>query len=112
MAIFPMRQTITVKRLSSERDVWGNPIAEAEEITLKCRIDEGSTAVKSRSNGVIKSEETVASARILLDRLADVRYTDIISYTNELGETMEKRPKEINVKRHIGGKAILTEVLL
>ncbi|MEK4789517.1 hypothetical protein KLEB271_gp10 [Bacillus phage vB_BauS_KLEB27-1] len=112
MAIFPMRQTITVKRLSAERDVWGNPINEAEEFTLKCRIDEGSTAVKSRNNGVTKSEETVASARILLERLADIRYTDIISYTNELGETMEKRPKEINVKRHIGGKAILTEVLL
>ncbi|HBU90211.1 MAG TPA: hypothetical protein DEB53_03230 [Bacillus pumilus] len=112
MAIFPMRQTITVKRLSAERDVWGNPINEAEDTTLKCRIDEGSTAVKSRNNGVTKSEETVASARILLERLVDIRYTDIISYTNELGETMEKRPKEINVKRHIGGKAILTEVLL
>ncbi|MEK4311800.1 hypothetical protein [Bacillus sp. FSL P2-0092] len=107
-----MRQTITVKRLSDERDVWGNPATEAEEFTLKCRIDEGSTAVKTRSNSIIKSEETVASARILLDRLADVRYTDIISYTNELGETMEKRPKEINPKRHIGGKAIMTEVLL
>ncbi|WP_350303561.1 hypothetical protein [Bacillus pumilus] len=107
-----MRQTVTVKRLSDERDVWGNPATEAEEFTLKCRIDEGSIAVKTRSNSIIKSEETVASARILLDRLADVRYTDIISYTNELGETMEKRPKEINPKRHIGGKAIMTEVLL
>ncbi len=106
-----MRQTITVKRPSDELDVWGNP-AGVEEITLKCRIDEGSTAVKSRNNGVIRSEEAVASARIILDRLADVRYTDVVSFTNELGETIEKRPKEINVKRHIDGKALLTEVYL
>ncbi|EDW22152.1 hypothetical protein FO510_05615 [Bacillus pumilus] len=112
MAMFPMRQTIMVKRPSDELDRWGNPINEAEEFTLKCRIDEGSTVVKARNNGVVKSEEAVASARILLDRLADVRYTDVISYTNELGETMEKRPKEINVKRHIDGKALLTEVYL
>ncbi len=107
-----MRQTITVKRLTDELDRWGNPAAESDEYTLKCRVDEGSYVVKTQTNGVVKSEEAVATARILIDRLAAVRYSDVISYTNELGETIEKRPMKIHPKRHIDGKALLTEVYL
>ncbi|MFZ7945664.1 hypothetical protein [Neobacillus sp. 19] len=54
----------------------------------------------------------VASARILFDKLADIRETDTLVFTNELGLTIEKNPIEINVKRGANGKPILTEVVV
>ncbi|MEC1023572.1 hypothetical protein [Bacillus paralicheniformis] len=112
MAIVPMRQIVTIQRDGTgELDRWGNPV-NTQPITLKCRVDEGSQITSSRSSGVIKSEEDVATARILIDKLADIRYTDTVSFTNELGETIKRKPKEINVKRHISGKPILTEVIV
>jgi hypothetical protein len=62
--------------------------------------------------GVTNSEIVIASARILFDKLADIRETDTIVFTNELGQTFEKTPKEINVKRSVGGKPMLTEVIV
>ncbi|QUN08721.1 hypothetical protein KTJ85_14280 [Bacillus sp. 7D3] len=111
MAIIPMRQTVTVTRASDDIDVWGNPM-DVEPFDIRCRIDEGSTIANSRSSGVVKSEEVVATARILVDKLADIRYTDTLAFTNELGETIVRKPKEINVKRHVSGKPILTEVVV
>jgi hypothetical protein len=117
MPIIPMKQEITVVRAQVDAegnpllDDWGNPLPDTP-ITLKCRIDEGSTLSKVRSEGVSKGEETIADAKILLDKLADIRYTDTVSFTNELGETITRQPKEINVKRGIGGKPMLTEVLI
>lgn len=110
MAVIAMRQTITVKR-SEELDDWGEPIYN-EIITLKCRIDEGSQVRQYRSAGTTNSEVVVATARILLDKLADISETDTISFTNELGQTIERTPKEINVKRNVAGKPILTEVIV
>jgi hypothetical protein len=110
MPIIPMKQKITVSR-GGALDEWGNPTA-GTTFELSCRIDEGSTLSKVRSEGVSKGEETIADARIILDKLADIRYTDTISFTNELGETITRQPKEINVKRGIGGKPIMSEVLI
>jgi hypothetical protein len=109
MAIVAMKQTITVKR-GGALDDWGNPTV-GETFNLKCSVSEGSTLMKVRSQGISQGDEVVADARILLDKLADIRYTDTISFTNELGETIERNPKEINVKR-LNGKPLLTEVLI
>ncbi|TWJ96521.1 hypothetical protein CHCC20487_0851 [Bacillus licheniformis] len=48
----------------------------------------------------------------MIDKLADIRYSDTILFTNELGETIARKPKEINVRRHVSGKPILTEVIV
>ncbi|MFV4885084.1 hypothetical protein RY279_06390 [Bacillus velezensis] len=48
----------------------------------------------------------------MVDKLAGIRYTDTLAFTNELGEIIERKPKEINVKRHVSGKPILTEVVV
>lgn len=106
-----MRQTLTVYRASKELDVWGNP-KSTEIFYIKCRVDEGSSITNSRSSGVVKNEEVVATARILIDKLANVRYSDLLLFTNELGETIERKPKEINVRRNVSGKPILTEVVV
>lgn len=110
MAILPMKQTVTIKR-GGALDDWGNPIT-GETLTLKCRVEEGSSLKVYRSAGTTISETVVASARILFDKLADIRETDTIVFTNELGETIEREPKEINVKRGINGKPLLTEVIV
>lgn len=110
MAVIAMRQTITVTR-GGGLDDWGNPLP-GEQLTLKCRIDEGSQVRQYRSAGTTDSEVVVATARILLDKLADISETDTISFTNELGQTIERKPKEINVKRNVSGKPMLTEVII
>jgi hypothetical protein len=110
MPVVPMRQTITIKR-SEGLDEWGNPVY-GRPFSLNCRIDEGSSVRQYRSAGTTNSEVVVATARIILDKLADIRETDTLSFTNELGQTIERMPKEINVKRDVGGKPMLTEVIV
>lgn|SRR5690606_34663254 len=110
MPVIAMRQTIKVNR-GGGLDDWGNPMP-GEQLTLKCRIDEGSQLRQYRSAGTTSSETIVATARIMLDKLADIRETDTISFTNELGQTIERTPKEINVKRNGSGKPMLTEVII
>lgn len=110
MPLIPMKQEITVRR-GGELDDWGNEMP-AEEFTLNCRIAEGSQIIASASGIHTVRETEVARARILLDQLADIRYTDEISFTNELGETITKRPKEISVKRMLSGKPVMTEVFI
>lgn len=111
MAIVPMRQKITIFRSGGVSD-WGKPLPN-EEITLDCRVDEGSFIVKNKgSGGATVSKEVVAEARVLLDGLVDIREDDTISYTNELGIEIKRTPEKINIKRHINGKPLLTEVYI
>jgi hypothetical protein len=110
MAVLPMKQTVIIER-GDTLDEWGN-VVPGETIPMKCRVDEGSTRQIYRSAGTKISETVVASARILFDKLADIRETDTIIFTNELGTTIEKNPIEINVKRGASGKPILTEVVV
>ena len=115
MAVLPMKQTVTIIRSGDGTadwlDEWGNP-KESESFELKCRIEEGSSLRQYRTVGTTNSEVVVATARILFDKLADIKQTDKIVFTNELGIVLEKSPKEINVKRAISGKPILTEVIV
>lgn len=114
-----MKQTIFVTKAdtdfidgSARLDEWGNPIP-ADPIAIKCRVDEGSRLSTSRSGGLDRDGRTeVSTVRILIDKLADIQYNDVITFTNELGEEISGKPKEINVRRNVGGKPILTEVKL
>ncbi len=114
MPIIPMKQTITVKR-PEETDDYGRPI-NSEPIEMKCRFVESSKLVKRTSSGTganqSMSEEVVSSAQVFLDKLADIRYTDQIFYTNELGIERKYSVLNIEVKRNIAGKPIMTVVYL
>jgi hypothetical protein len=110
MAVIPLRQTITVTP-STTLDDWGNSV-EGASYTLKCRIDEGSQLRQYRSAGSTNSEVVVSTARILIDKLAEINETDTITFTNELGHIIERKPKEINVKRNVAGRPMLTEVII
>ncbi|WP_245415719.1 hypothetical protein [Alteribacter populi] len=84
-------------------------------VSIPARVAEGSNVVVNRSgdgSGTTAGSTQVAQARILLDKLADIRYTDEISFTNELGQTITRKPKEINVKRMLSGKPVLTEIFI
>lgn len=133
MAIIPMRQHVFISRAAEDDDGkeliddWGNPVTPEEKtyfispyqtilddgrIMIPCRIAEGSELVTNSSGGNVTNSAEVARARILIDKLADIRYTDEISYTNELGITITRKPKEINVKRLMSSKPVLTEVFI
>jgi hypothetical protein len=110
MALIPMKQIITIERGEKLND-FGKPIPD-QTFTIKCRVDEGTFLVEYRASSNVTSKEVVAKAKILLDKLQDVRYEDTIVYVNELDQTVKAKPKKINVKRNMGGKPILTEVLV
>ncbi|MEH6943722.1 hypothetical protein [Bacillus sp. JJ722] len=72
---------------------------------MKCRVDESSQVVQNRLGA-----EVVAGMEITLDKLADVRYSDVIEFTNELGNVVKREPIRIEVVRMITGKPALTVV--
>jgi hypothetical protein len=103
VAIIPLKQTVTITKPGG-LDEWGNTVP-GPSIVYKCRIDEGSALVKNQ-NG----EEVVSSARILIEKLADVDYGDDVTYSNELGKTFTEKPIRISVLRGPDGKPWFTEV--
>ncbi|ANY67733.1 hypothetical protein BBD42_15610 [Paenibacillus sp. BIHB 4019] len=103
MAILPLKQTVTITK-AGVSDGWGRTAA-AEVITLKARVEETTKVVTNQAG-----EEAVADMRILLDKLAAIAYDDVITYVNELGVTIERRPIKIRPIRMFSGRAILTEV--
>jgi hypothetical protein len=103
MPIVPMKQEITVTK-SAGIDGWGNAIA-GDILTLKARVVEETKVVTAPSG-----REAATSLRITLDKLADITYDDTITFTNENGVTVERKPLNITVKRGISGKPMLTEV--
>jgi hypothetical protein len=114
MAIIPLKKTVTIKRGGDTLDDWGN-LLPVTTLTLNCHIEEGAKITRYLSgtgSGMSSSDTYVANARILFDKLADIRETDIIVFTNELGATFERTPKEISVKRGVNGKPLFTEVVV
>lgn len=103
MAIIPLKQTVTITKPGVDTG-WGH--AEPGDIlTLRARVVEETNVVKDRFG-----EEAVASMTVFLDKLADVSYDDVITFTNELGVTISRNPLSIEPRRNIGGRALLTEV--
>jgi len=111
MAVIPFKQTVI--RVRKEGDEWEGTQTD-DRVELKCRVDEGTKLVRSLSgsNGVQNNtaSEVVSIADIYFDKLADIRLTDVLEYTNELGITRTYPPLTIEIKRSISGKPILTVV--
>lgn len=103
MAIIPLKQQVTVRRYG-DVDEWGVS-ADFIENVLKARVDEQVTLVKNQ-----QGEEVASSATIYLDKIADVQYSDVIIFKNELGFVLEESPKSITPKRSISGKTLVTVV--
>jgi len=102
VAIIPMKDKATIKRPGAKDD-WGNVSSEPIEFTLKCRADIVTNVVQNQLG-----EEVVSGASFMFDKLADIRYDDVISYTNELGVTVERTPIKIDYPKIT--KVVLTRV--
>lgn len=111
MPMIPMKQTVTIRREVNE-DEWGEGVAT--EFTLKCRITEGAKLVRRTSSAggpaSISSEQVVTAATIAFDKMPDIRLTDEIYYTDELGNQRFYQPINIETIRGPNGKPWLTEV--
>ncbi len=105
MALVPLKQQITIHR-GGGKDEWGYPIP-GKTIELKARVDEKTEVVQNQAG-----TEVVTGVQIMLDKLADIRYSDEISYTDELGRQTKRKPIRIEPVRMINGKAVLTVVYL
>lgn len=105
MAIIPIKQTVKITRKGVE-DEWGEG-GVPTSFTLKCRVDERTQVVQNQLG-----DEVVSGMEILFNKLPDVRYDDVIEYTNELGVTIQRTPIKIEPVRMINGKPTLTAVLL
>lgn len=114
MAIIPLKQTITVTR-PYKTDKFNRPLLPTP-VEMKCRFEEKQKTVTRASSSVgvnqSMSNEVQSTARILLDKLADIGYEDEIEYMNELGVTTKYSPLDIAPKRNFAGKAILTVVMV
>lgn len=106
MAIIPLKQSITITRTEGDDSGWGGG-QTTETFTLSARVDEKTQTVQNAAG-----EEIVTAVEITLDKLADIRYDDVITYEDELGRITNRQPERIEPTRGIGGKALLTTVYL
>lgn len=105
MAIIPLKQTVTITRKGT-LDEWGESTG-VTTFKLKCRVEEGAKLIQNRFGA-----EVVSGAEITFDKLADIRYEDVIEFTNELGFTITQTPIKISPTRGVAGKALLTTVYI
>lgn len=119
MSLIPLKQNVTITPAvlnpdgTPQTDEWDRPVYDAP-YTLKCRIQEGTKLVRSASgaSGVhgVAAQEVVSIAQILFDKHPSIGYYDKIMYTDEYGQNFEWQPLNVEVKRNLSGKPILTVV--
>jgi len=119
MALIPMKQMVTItpalldENGNPQTDEWDRPIT-GTPYQMRCRVQEGTKLVRARTStgGVSGSlaEEVVSVVQIYFDKHPNISYADKITYTDEYGKTIEFTPLNIEVKRNLAGKPILTVV--
>lgn len=107
MPIVPLKQKASVRKyIADNNDGWAtDDYAEPVEYTV--RATERFEVVTNQLG-----EEVTASLKLMFDKMPDVGYNDMFSFTNELGYTIERKPISIKYTRMINGKATLTSVFL
>ncbi|MED4840399.1 hypothetical protein P9695_08775 [Weizmannia sp. CD-2023] len=105
MSLIPMKDTVVIVR-SKGYDRWGEPLG-TEEIELKCRIDYQFQVVKND-----KGEDVVAKATLLFNKIADIQYSDKITFTDEFGVQHTETPISISPLKNISGNPIMTRVVV
>lgn len=107
MAIIPLKQKAFVRKyIADNNDGWATD-DYAAPVEYAVRATERFEVVTNQLG-----EEVTASLKLMFDRMPDVGYDDMFSYTNELGHTIERKPISIKPTRMINGKPTLTSVFL
>lgn len=105
MALIPLKQKVNVITYG-DKDDWGNaPIAE--EVEYKARVDNTVKEVKNRAG-----KEVISTAQVWLNKYPRISYDDVFKYTDEHGNSIERKPHLIDPVRMINGKPTLTIVYL
>lgn len=116
MAVIPLKQTAIIRNLISDNNDGWDASVYGEPFTLKCRATETLKTIESSSvsDGLKKTvdESAVATLVLLFDKLPNINYDSEITFTNELGVTIKRKPTLIQPIRMISGKPTLTEVHL
>lgn len=116
MAIIPLKQTAIIRNLISDNNDGWDASEYGEPFTLKCRATETLKTIESSSvtEGLKKTVDEKAKATLVLlfDKLPNINYDSEITFTNELGVTIRRKPTLIQPIRMISGKPTLTEVHL
>jgi hypothetical protein len=107
MALIPLKQTITVIPASEGVDEWDNPV-QGTPYTLPCRFQEETKLFRGVVGNSIKEQNSVAT--IIFDKRPNITLKDVFEYTDEFGVVRRYEPIEIEVKRGLNGKALLTVV--
>ena len=87
-------------------DDWDEEVY-GEAIEYKVRATEKVEIVTNQLG-----DEVTASVKLLFDKLPDISYNDQITFVNELGVKIERKPLSIKPIRMVNGKATLTAVWL
>lgn len=107
MPLIPLKQKAYVEKWSEGNDDgWGTG-GFGEPIEYNVRASE---TIEKVTNEL--GEEVVASVKLTFDKLPDIGYNDLISYTNENGVTIKREPITIKPTRLINGKPTLTSIYL
>lgn len=107
MAIIPLKQKAFVRKyIADSNDGWATD-NYAMPVEYAVRATECFEVVKNQLG-----EEVTASLKLMFDKMPDVGYDDMFSYTNELGHTIERKPISIKYTRMISGKTTLASVFL
>jgi len=116
MAIIPLKQTAIIRNLISDNNDGWDASEYGPPFTLKCRATETLKTIESSSvtEGLKKTVDEKAKATLVLlfDKLPNINYDSEITFTNELGVTIKRKPTLIQPIRMISGKPTLTEVHL
>lgn len=116
MAIIPLKQTAIIRNLIPDNNDGWDASEYGAPFTLKCRATETLKTIESSSvtEGLKKTVDEKAKATLVLlfDKLPNINYDSEITYTNELGVTIKRKPTLIQPIRMISGKPTLTEVHL
>lgn len=108
--MIPMKDTIYIVRPQGF-DRWGEPI-DPIEIEVKGRVDLNIESKTTTSGGLTSGEETVYSASILFKGLQVVRYDDMLRWIDEFGVEQVEKPINIVPLKDVGGKVVLTKVMV
>lgn len=102
---FPaMKQTITVTRAISDGGGWGGG-QSTEQFDVACRADEVTEKVQNQLG-----DEVISTAQFMMAGLVDIRYSDTITFEDELGRKIERSPVRIEPLRWFNGKPRYTVV--
>ncbi len=103
--MIPTNKTITVTK-KAYLDNWGKPVA-GESVSYNCLLT-------FRTEKTIDNDgnEVVSTVNLMFNGFVNIDYGDVISWTEENGELIKVKPLNISFKRDLGGKTLITKVVV